>query len=206
MVLGGIRTLGIGIAIGIAIDRFALELRRPADEQFSWMRARMNDQVNPWLLEHGIPGSGRAEIGTLEHVGRTSGTIYYTPVHPTLRGDTVLVPAPMGVGSQWARNVLHAGRARLQLHDTLYELDEPRLIGVGETGFFAAPIAAPFDRMGWRYVRFHVVATARATFGTHAASMPAELPADLPVFPGSLEDSTDIPVEPRMVTRETAPA
>lgn len=203
-----VRLIGAGIVIGIAVDRLALELRKPAAEQFGWMRVRMNERVNPWLMEHGIPGSEKAEIGTLEHIGRTSGTAYFTPVHPTLREDTVFVPAPLGVGSQWARNVEHAGRARLQLHDRLYELDRPELITVSETGMFPPPVAAPFDRMGWRYVRFHVVASAPATFGTHGTAMPADRPA----FDGSLEGSATmpmpraIPVEPRMVTREPAPA
>lgn len=197
-----IRLVGTGMAIGVVVDRLALELRKPAAEQFPGLRARMNDQVNPWLMDHRIPGSEKAEIGTLEHRGRTSGSVYFTPVHPTLLEETLLIPAPMGVGSQWARNVLHAGHARLQLHDRLYELDQPELVTVGETGFFPAAIAAPFDRMGWRYVRFHVAASAPATFGTHAPS----IPADRPVFDGSLQGAAEMPVEPRMVTREPAPA
>jgi hypothetical protein len=202
MVVKAVRLIGLGIAVGVAADRLALELRKPAAEQFPWLRARMNEQVNPWLMEHGIPGSEQAEIATLEHIGRTTGTAYFTPVHPTLRGETMLIPAPMGVGSQWALNVVHAGRARLQLHDRLYELDRPELITVAETGMFPAPVAAPFDRMGWRYVRFHVAASAAATFGTHSSS----LPAGRAMFDGSLDGAVDIPVEPRMVTRGPHPA
>lgn len=202
MAVKAVRLIGLGIAVGIAVDRLALELRKPAAEQFPWLRARMNERVNPWLMEHGIPGSEKAEIATLEHIGRTSGTAYFTPVHPTLRGEAMLIPAPMGVGSQWALNVLHAGRARLQLHDRLYELDRPELITVAGTGMFPPPVAAPFDRMGWRYIRFHVAASVAATFGTHSSS----LPAGRPMFDGSLDGAVDIPVEPRMVTREAWPA
>jgi hypothetical protein len=122
-------------------------------------------------------------------------------VHPTLHDETVLIPAPLGVGSHWARNVLHAGRARMQLHDRLYELDRPELITVAESGMFPAPVAAPFDRMGWRYVRLHVAASVEATFGTHATSIP-----DRPPFDASLETPVDIPIEPRMVVREETPA
>ena len=206
MVLRSVRLIGAGIAIGIAIDRLALELRKPAAEQFPGMRARMNERINPWLMEHGIPGSEKAEIATLEHIGRTSGAAYFTPVHPTLRDDTLLVPAPLGVGSQWARNVQHARKARLQLHDRLYELDRPELITVAETGMFPAPVAAPFDRMGWRYVRFHVVGSTPATFGTHATSMPAGRPMFDDSLTGPVDMPMEIPVEPRMVTREPSPA
>jgi hypothetical protein len=206
MVARAVRLIGVGVVIGIAADRLARELRKPAARQFPGLRARMNEQINPWLLEHGIPGSGKAEIATLEHIGRTSGSAYFTPVHPTLRDDTVLVPAPLGVGSQWAMNVQHAGKARLQLHDRLYELDRPELITVLESGVLPPPVAAPFDRMGWRYVRFHVVASAPATFGTHGAAVSA----DRPMFDDSLAGPVAMPmtvrVEPRMVPREPSPA
>lgn len=206
MVRNAVRLVGAGIVIGIAVDRLALELRKPAAEQFPGLRTQMNERVNPWLMVHGIPGSEKAEIGTLEHIGRTSGTAYFTPVHPTLRDDALFIPAPLGVGSQWARNVQVAGRARLQLHDRLYELDRPELITVSETGMFPAPIAAPFDRMGWRYVRFHVVASAPATFGTHGTAMPADRPMFDDTLTGPAAMPMAIPVEPRMTTREPAPA
>ncbi len=131
----------------------------------------MNERVNPWLLARGYPGSEHAEIGTLEHTGRTSGAAHFTPVHPTVVGDAILVPTPLGVGSQWAQNVLHAGHARLQLHDELLDLDRPELITVTETGMFPAPVAAPFDRMGWRYVRFHIAGRVAGTFSTHQPTM-----------------------------------
>jgi hypothetical protein len=153
--------------MGVVVDRVVMELQKPAPEQFPGLRKQMNERVNPWLLEHGYPGSEHAEIGTLEHTGRTTGALHFTPVHPTVLGDAVLVPAPLGVGSQWAQNVLHAGHARLQLHDELYDLDKPELISVTEAGMVPAAVAAPFDRMGWRYVRLHVGGRVAGTFSTH---------------------------------------
>ncbi len=194
-----IRWMAVGAAIGFAADRVMLELRKPAAEQFPWLRQQVNGTVNPWLMEHGIPGSAKAEIATLEHVGRKSGTTYFTPVHPTLHEETVLVPAPLGVGSQWARNVLDAGRARLQFHETLYELDQPELITVSDAGMFPPQIAGPFDRMGWRYLRMHRVAEVPGTFATHKVSVPAM--AGHAVTEPPLEGSYEIPVEPRMVDR-----
>ena len=196
-----IRLMALAAAIGVVADRVYLERRKPAAEQFPWLRRQVNQTVNPWLIEHHIPGSASAEIGTLEHVGRTSGTIHLTPVHPTLRDGTVLIPAPLGVGSQWAQNVLHAGRARLQLHEMLYELDAPELITVGETGFFAPAVAMPFDRLGWRYVRLHVAAMAPGAFPSHhAAPEPAVETSPL------VDMSAEIPIEPRMVDGVGSPA
>jgi len=199
-----LRLLATGAAIGVAADRMWFELRKPAADQFPWLRERMNDTVNPWLLEHGLPGSAHAEIATLEHVGRHSGTTYFTPVHPTVHETTVLVPAPLGVGSQWARNVQAAGHARMQFHEMLYDLDRPELITIGEAAMFPPPIAAPFDRMGWRYVRFNIAAMVPGTFASHAAKLPAV--DGLPVKEPPLEGTYEIPVEPRMVERATTPA
>jgi hypothetical protein len=199
-----VRWLATGVAIGYTADRLRLELEKPQADQFPWLRQRFNREVNPWLIEHGIPGSAKGEIATLEHVGRTSGDTYFTPVHPTIHDDVVFIPAPLGVGSQWARNVLRAGRARLQLKETLYELDGPELITVTEAGMVPPQVAAPFDHLGWRYMRLHVVVAVPGTFAMHSGTLPAstEGPAAEPPLDGTFA----IPVEPKMVEREGAPA
>ena len=108
------------------------------------------------------------------------------------------------MGSQWARNVQEAGRARLQFHETLYELDRPELITVTEAGMVPPQIAGPFDRMGWRYLRMHLVASVPGTFATHGMSMPAI--DGVPVMDPSLDRPYEIPIEPRMVERRTETA
>jgi hypothetical protein len=199
MVRKALSLLVIGGEIGYAANRVSVELHKPAADQFPWLRDRMNDTVNPWLMDRGIPGSATVEIATLEHVGRKSGTTYFTPVHPTLRAGEVLIPAPLGVGSQWARNILEGGRARLQFHETLHELDRPELITVTEAGLVPAQVAGPFDRMGWRCLRMRVVASVPATFSTHKVSIPAT--GGVPVMDPPLETPHEIPIEPRMVER-----
>lgn len=199
MVRKALGLLVVGGAIGITAKRARRELQKPAPDQFPWLRARMNDTVNPWLIGRGIPGSATAEIACLEHVGRKSGTTFFTPVHPTIREGEVLIPAPLGVGSRWARNILEAGRARLQFHETLHELDRPELITVTGAGLVPHQVAGPFDHMGWRYLRMRLVATVPGTFATHKVSMPAM--DGMPVMDQPLEGSYEIPVEPRMVER-----
>ena len=199
-----IRWMTMGVVVGLVAGRTWSEVQKPAEEQFPWLRVRMNGMVNPWLMGHGLVGGAKAEIATLEHVGRTSGTTFFTPVHPTVRDDVVLIPAPLGVGSQWARNVLKAGRARIQLHETLFELDQPELITVSEAGMVAPQLADPFDRMGCRYMRLHLAAAVPGTFASHGASMPAPQGARATEPP--LEGTYEIPVEPRTVEPEVAPA
>ena len=55
----------------------------------------------------------------------------------------------------------------VQLHDELFDLDRPELITVTEAGMVPAAVAAPFDRMGWRYVRFHVAGHVAGSFSAH---------------------------------------
>jgi hypothetical protein len=203
MMFKAVRLVATGAAIGIVADRVWFELQKPAAQQFPWLRKGVNETVNPWLMEHGIPGGAHAEIATLEHVGRTSGTTYYTPVHPTVRETTVLIPAPLGVGSHWVRNVQAAGRAQMQFHEMLYELDRPELITIGEAGMFPSRVAAPFDRMGWRYLRLNLAAMIPGTFASHAATVPAVDGA--PRMEPPLDGAYDIPVEPKMVDRESSP-
>jgi hypothetical protein len=182
MVRRAMALLATGVAIGVVVDRVAMELQKPAPEQFPALRKAVNERVNPWLLEHGYPGSEHAEIATLEHTGRMTGALHFTPVHPTIRDESLFVPAPLGVGSQWAQNVLHSGHARLQLHDELYDLDRPELISVTEAGMVPAAVAAPFDRMGWRYVRFHVAGHVPGSFSVHQPTVGGtELHEDAPL-------------------------
>ncbi|WP_067168700.1 nitroreductase family deazaflavin-dependent oxidoreductase [Microtetraspora niveoalba] len=68
----------------------------------------------------------------LTHVGRVSGTTYRTPLdaHPVDGG--YLFVLVYGSRSDWVRNVLAAGGARLRVDGREVELTAPRLIGEDE--------------------------------------------------------------------------
>jgi len=111
-----------------------------------------NEVLNPLLVDRGISGTGRSELGTLEHVGRRTGTRHLTPIHPVPTEDGFRIAVPLGPKSEWARNVLAAGHCRMQLHDTVHELDEPVLLAAGELPEIAAPAAWILDRLGFQYL------------------------------------------------------
>lgn len=111
-----------------------------------------NEVLNPLLVDRGISGTGRSELGTLEHVGRRTGTRHLTPIHPVPTEDGFRIAVPLGPESEWARNVLAAGHCRMQLHDTVHELDEPVLLAAGELPEIAAPAAWILDRLGFQYL------------------------------------------------------
>jgi deazaflavin-dependent oxidoreductase (nitroreductase family) len=77
--------------------------------------------LNPREIERGVRP-------VLTHVGRGSGTVYRTPLdaHP-VDGGFVFVLV-YGSGSDWVRNVLATGHARLAVGGEDVELANPRLI------------------------------------------------------------------------------
>ena len=127
----------------------------------AWRRNRrfgtqfVNRIVNPALLRRHLAGSGRSEIGALEHVGRKTRTLRRTPVHPEPTADGFRIIVPLGSESQWARNVLAAGHCRLQVHDTTYELDEPRLISPDQVAGMPWLLRRLETALGFRYLVLH---------------------------------------------------
>ena len=112
----------------------------------AWRRDRrlgsgfMNRVVDPILVERGLAGRGASEIGTLEHVGRKSGTRRLTPIHPVVVPDGMRIVVPLAERSEWARNVLAAGGCQIELHGTVHELDLPVLAVPQDVPGLPAPV------------------------------------------------------------------
>jgi hypothetical protein len=113
----------------------------------------VNRIVDPWLEAHGVIGGSRDELGLIEHVGRKSGIVRRTPVHPAATADGFRIIVPIGEESEWARNVLSAGHCRLVLGDRVLELDEPVLETPADVPGLLGPVRALFEWLGFRYLR-----------------------------------------------------
>lgn len=87
-------------------------------------------QINKRVFNPRAVASGKWPV--LTHTGRTSGETYRTPLdaHP-VEGGYVFVLV-YGSRSDWVRNVLTAGGARLQVDGREVELTAPRLVGEAE--------------------------------------------------------------------------
>lgn len=144
----------------------------------------VNRVVNPYLVRRGLSGSGPSELGTLEHVGRRSGVRRLTPLHPVRTENGFRFVVPLGERSEWVQNVVAAGHCRMQLHDIVYELDEPVLLAASELPDIAPPLAWALDRMGAEYLLLRTFAEAPGQLapvaGDEAAVEPAS-PAEVPV-------------------------
>ncbi|MDP3891922.1 nitroreductase family deazaflavin-dependent oxidoreductase [Nocardioides sp.] len=86
--------------------------------------------INKRVFNPRAIASGRWPV--LTHVGRTSGRTYRTPLdaHPVVGGYVFVLV--YGSGSDWVRNVLAAGGARLCVEGEEVELTAPRLVGEEE--------------------------------------------------------------------------
>lgn len=87
---------------------------------------QINKRVfNPLELRRGVRP-------VLTHEGRSTGKTYRTPLdaHPVDGGYLFILV--YGSGSDWVRNVMAAGRARLAVGGQEVELTAPRLVGEEE--------------------------------------------------------------------------
>ncbi|MFE3800132.1 nitroreductase family deazaflavin-dependent oxidoreductase [Nocardia tengchongensis] len=80
----------------------------------------------------------------LTHIGRNSGATHHTPLDAfPVDGGYLFVPV-YGSGSDWVRNILAAGRARLRIDGREFELTAPRIVGEDEAfGALAADANRP---------------------------------------------------------------
>jgi deazaflavin-dependent oxidoreductase (nitroreductase family) len=120
----------------------------------------VNRIVDPWLERRGLISGSRGELGLIEHVGRKSGSVRRTPIHPMPTADGFRIIVPIGERSQWARNVLAAGHCRLNFGDRLIELDAPVLETPAEVPDLPRPVRALFEWLGFRYLRLRTIVEA----------------------------------------------
>lgn len=114
--------------------------------------AFVNSVVNPALVRRGLAGGAASELGTLEHLGRRSGIRRLTPVHPEPTPHGFRIMVPLGAHSEWARNVLAAGHCRLQLHDVVYDLDEPTMIAARDAEDLQSAVRRVMAALGFQYL------------------------------------------------------
>lgn len=118
----------------------------------------MNAVVNPALLRRGLAGGKQSELGTIEHVGRKTGIRRLTLVHPEPTADGFRIMVPLGPHSEWARNVLAAGHCRLQLHEQIYDLDEPATLLAGDVGDLPLVVRGLMRILGFQSLKLRTFA------------------------------------------------
>lgn len=144
----------------------------------------MNVVVNPALLRRGLAGGKQSELGTIEHLGRKSGVRRLTLVHPEPTADGFRIMIPLGPHSEWARNVLAAGHCRLQLHEQIYELDEPVILQPSDVGDLPRVVRGIMRALGFQYLGLRTFSVNPGELEpVEAAQPPIPAPAPAPEPP-----------------------
>jgi hypothetical protein len=121
------KLLVIALAAGLGYYLYRRE-QLPEEKRDLLLRRLMNERLTPVLLRSGVTTGSRTGIGVVEHIGRKSGVVRRTLIHPVVMEERVAIPVPYAEGGQWPRNVLAAGCCRLQFRDSIYSLSNPRVV------------------------------------------------------------------------------
>ena len=106
---------------------------RSGSESFS---ARLRHRSNPIILP--LAGGPWSPFGVVKHVGRRSGHAYEVPVEPFVDDTYVVIGLPWGADTNWAQNVIAAGRCEMRWRGKTLSLTNPRIVG--------PDVALPFAR------------------------------------------------------------
>jgi deazaflavin-dependent oxidoreductase (nitroreductase family) len=79
-------------------------------------------------------------FGVVEHVGRTSGRHYRTPVNVFPRAGGFVIALTYGSDAQWVRNVLANGGCTLTTRGHSWRLTQPRLAPAEQRRAVPAPV------------------------------------------------------------------
>jgi deazaflavin-dependent oxidoreductase (nitroreductase family) len=92
---------------------------------------RMNKSVsNPRVMR--TAGTTEAQTAVIEHVGRTSGRSYRTPIDVIATRTGLLVALPYGTRADWVRNVLAAGSATVATNGERLDVNEPTIVATAD--------------------------------------------------------------------------
>ena len=121
--------------VGVTVV-FLLAMRSKCPPVLNAVRRFNRSVSNPRAMETaGQPGAYAAVI---QHVGRTTGNAYETPVGPFESDQGFVIPLPYGTTADWLKNVQHAGAATIIFEGSSYDVDQPELI-VGEEAMAVIP-------------------------------------------------------------------
>jgi deazaflavin-dependent oxidoreductase (nitroreductase family) len=167
------RLLWIPVALVAFLVATAAWWRRHPRFGSNWV----NRVVDPWVVREGFVAKSEGEIGLIEHVGRKSGIVRVSPVHPVPTEDGFRIVVPLGLESEWAHNVLTAGRCRLQIGETVYELDEPMLISPMLVEEIPPMVQHLMVWLGFQYLQLRRFAEAPGTLTVAAEAEAPEIVA-----------------------------
>jgi deazaflavin-dependent oxidoreductase (nitroreductase family) len=112
--------------LGLLLAGLRLQLKPVVD----FIR-RMNRSVtNPRAMR--TAGTAQTPTSVIEHVGRSSGRTYETPVDTIETPTGLLIALPYGARADWTRNVLAAGAATVVTQGERVAVDRPTIVATAD--------------------------------------------------------------------------
>jgi deazaflavin-dependent oxidoreductase (nitroreductase family) len=120
------RFVGLGLLAFAALGLvFMMGMRRKSPAVLNTVR-RASRASKPFMLKSaGMPG---ASASVIDHVGRTTGKPYETPVEAVETDDGFVIALPYGPNTDWLKNVLASGTANITYQGTTYRVDHPEVV------------------------------------------------------------------------------
>src|SRR4051812_42640017 len=103
---------------------FVVGMRRKSPIVLNAVR-RSGRAMKPLVLRSA--GTASSPTTVVEHVGRTSGRDYETPVVAALFDGGFVIALPYGQNTDWLKNVLAAGSATIRFDGHRYVTVDPRV-------------------------------------------------------------------------------
>lgn len=124
------------VAIAVLATTFIVGMRRKTPFVLNAVR-RAGRAFKPVVLK--TAGEAGSPNTVVEHVGRSSGKPYETPVVATPTPDGFAIALPYGQNTDWLKNVLAAGTATVRFDGSSYQVDAPTVVDLaGVNDKFAA--------------------------------------------------------------------
>jgi deazaflavin-dependent oxidoreductase (nitroreductase family) len=102
-----------------------------------------------WLARFNRRATNRATLGfagrapgfaIVTHVGRSSGTLYRTPVNLFRADGTYVIALTYGSDRDWVKNVMVAGGCVVETRGEVVRLEDPRIVTDAKAGLAAAGV------------------------------------------------------------------
>jgi len=115
---------------------FVVGMRRKSPLVLTAVR-RSGRAVKPLVLRSA--GTASSPTAVIEHVGRTSGRRYETPVVAAPTEDGFVIALPYGPNTDWLKNVLTAGHAAIRFGGARHDVGHPELVDLEQVDGRFAP-------------------------------------------------------------------
>jgi deazaflavin-dependent oxidoreductase (nitroreductase family) len=123
--------LGAVVIAGAVVGTVVLGIRSRNPRIVRGFTRFQRDGINPRVLQ--TAGGPDSPWAVVEHVGRTTGRPYETPVGAVRDGDDWVITLPYGPETSWVRNVVAAGEAVVRVNGERHRVGDVRIVPLSST-------------------------------------------------------------------------